>query len=209
MDAATIERAMEPFFTTKGPGKGTGLGLPMAQGFAQQSGGALEVQSVIGRGTTISIWLPVADAAETSPHPETGSRKAFGRAKRVLLVEDEDAIREILKAELADAGFEVIDAPSGALALAAIEAGEHVDLLVSDLSMPGMDGLTLIRAAQEKRMELPAILLTGYAGDAATLALGDAASGSIYLLRKPITGSELADRAAMMLERNAVDMAFT
>jgi hypothetical protein len=105
MDAATIERAMEPFFTTKGPGKGTGLGLPMAQGFAQQSGGALEVQSVIGRGTTISIWLPVADAAETSPHPETGSRKAFGRAKRVLLVEDEDAIREILKAELADAGF--------------------------------------------------------------------------------------------------------
>jgi CheY-like chemotaxis protein len=95
------------------------------------------------------------------------------------------------------------------LALAAIEAGEHVDLLVSDLSMPGMDGLTLIRAAQEKRMELPAILLTGYAGDAATLALGDAASGSIYLLRKPITGSELADRAAMMLERNAVDMAFT
>jgi CheY-like chemotaxis protein len=181
----------------------------MAQGFAQQSGGALEVQSVIGRGTTISIWLPVADAAETSPHPETGSRKAFGRAKRVLLVEDEDAIREILKAELADAGFEVIDAPSGALALAAIEAGEHVDLLVSDLSMPGMDGLTLIRAAQEKRMELPAILLTGYAGDAATLALGDAASGSIYLLRKPITGSELADRAAMMLERNAVDMAFT
>ena len=75
--------------------------------------------------------------------------------------------------------------------------------------MPGMDGFALIRAAQEKHGRLPAILLTGYAGDAATLAIGDAAGGSIHLLRKPITGSELADRVAMMLERNEGGLAFT
>ncbi len=209
MDAATIDRAMEPFFTTKEPGKGTGLGLPMARGFAEQSGGALEVKSLVGHGTTVTIWLPVAEAAGASPQTKTGSPRAFAGAKRILLVDDEDSVREILKGEFIDAGFEVVDAPGGELALAAIEAGEHVDLLVSDLSMPGMDGLALIRAAQQKRKELPAILLTGYAGDAATLAIGDVASGSICLLRKPITGPELLDRAAMMLERGLADMALT
>lgn len=134
-----------------------------------------------------------------------GLRVLPGKARRILLVDDEDTIREILRGELTDAGFDVVDASSGALALASIEAGENVDLLVSDLSMPNMDGLTLIRAVQAKCKSLPAILLTGYAGDAATLAIGDPASGSICLLRKPISGSELVDRAAMMLEESRSD----
>ena len=174
MDAAMIDRAMEPFFTTKQLGKGTGLGLPMARGFAEQSGGALEVESVVGRGTTVSIWLPIAAAsADALPLAETTPAKLVVGKKRVMLVEDEDGVRETLK------------------------------------GMPGIDGLALIRAVQEKRRGLPAILLTGFAGDAATLAIGIPTSGSICLLRKPITGAELADRAAMMLEQSDAEIAFT
>jgi len=205
MDAVTIKRAVEPFFTTKAPGRGTGLGLPMARGFAEQSGGALDIRSAVGRGATVSIWLPVAEEAQASRIDESAAPRMPNGPKRILLVDDDDAIREILKGELTDAGFAVIDATGAAMALTALASGEQVDLLISDLSMPGLDGLALIRAAQERRKQekrgrLPAILLTGYAGDAATLALGDAASGAICLLRKPVTGCELAERAAMMLE---------
>jgi len=200
MDAATLDRAMEPFFTTKPHGKGTGLGLPMARGFAEQSGGALQARSALGVGTTVSLWLPVA--APTLVEPESGvrRRKALG-TRRVLLVEDEDAVREVLKGELEHAGYQVAEASGGAMALAALDAGEQVDLLVSDLSMPEMDGLTLIRAAQEKRKRLPTILLTGYVGDAASLAIGSQARGSICLVRKPISGSDLAERVATILEK--------
>ncbi|MCW2285989.1 PAS domain S-box-containing protein [Rhodoblastus acidophilus] len=200
MDAATLDRAMEPFFTTKPHGKGTGLGLPMARGFAEQSGGALQVQSAPGDGATVSIWLPVAQSAPVASKPGEGVVKKDG-TRRVLLVDDEDAVREVLKGELEHAGYQVAEASGAAMALAALDAGEQVDLLVSDLSMPGMDGMTLIRAAQERRKRLPTILLTGYVGDAAALAIGSQARGSVCLLRKPITGSELADRVAAILEQ--------
>jgi len=201
MDAATLDRALEPFFTTKAPGKGTGLGLPMARGFAEQSGGALQVRSAMGAGTTVSIWLPVGERVRAAASCAAAPAKPRGATPRVLLVEDEDAVREVLKCELEDAGFQVAEASGGAMALAAIDAGEQVDVLVSDLSMPEMDGMTLIRAAQERRKRLPTILLTGYVGDAAALAIGSQAQGSICLLRKPIAGSALADRVATILEQ--------
>jgi CheY-like chemotaxis protein len=118
---------------------------------------------------------------------------------RLLVVDDEDLVREMLAEHLEDAGFGVMAVASATEALALLAAGEAVDALVTDLSMPGMDGVTLIRAAQERRPGLPAVLLTGYAGDGAALAVGGAVTGAFSLLRKPIHIHELVDRIQALL----------
>jgi CheY-like chemotaxis protein/two-component sensor histidine kinase len=201
MDAALLKRAVEPFFTTKGPGKGTGLGLSMARGFAEQSRGSLAVASEPGRGTKVTLWLPAAGADATQPRPaEQGPNAIPSGRPRVLLVDDEKMVRDVLTGELSDRGFQVIEAENGAAALALLEAGEAVELIVTDLTMPGIDGVALIQAAQLGNQRLPAILLTGYAGDTANLTLGQRISGPVILLRKPISGAQLADHAALMLE---------
>jgi len=203
MDAATLARAAEPFFTTKGLGAGTGLGLAMAKGFAEQSGGGLGIESSPGRGTTITLWLPAADsdgAQDTMvPTAALGLAKTATTHSRILVVDDEALVREVLAEQLEDSGYSVLVAANGTEALALLAAGEAVDALVTDLSMPGMDGLAVIRAAQERRPGLPAVLLTGYAGDGAALAVGGAISGAFSLLRKPVTGVQLVDRVRALL----------
>jgi CheY-like chemotaxis protein len=192
----------------------------MAKGFAEQSGGGLAVESSPGKGTTITLWLPAAPAgtihgaaapqtAHGATAPQTATDRAadaaesFGTGEatrvRVLLVDDEALVREVLAEHLENAGYGVIAAASGSDALALLAAGEAVDALVTDLSMPGMDGLAVIRAAQERRPGLPAVLLTGYAGDGASLAVGGAISGTFSLLRKPVSGEQLADRVRSLL----------
>ena len=207
MDAATLARASEPFFTTKKIGAGTGLGLAMAKGFAEQSGGGLKVESTPGRGTTITLWLPETDPAALQsakePRDHAGtvpneSEAAVARV-RILLVDDENAVREVLALHLEDAGFAVLAAASGTEALALLAAGEKVDALVTDLSMPGIDGLAVIRAVQERYRNLPAVLLTGYAGDGASLAVGGAVKGTFTLLRKPVRAVQLIDRLQALL----------
>jgi signal transduction histidine kinase/ActR/RegA family two-component response regulator len=201
MDAATLARAGEPFFTTKPVGKGTGLGLAMARSFAEGSGGRMTIESEPGQGTRICLWLP-ATAAETGavpPQPVTVEPGCPARSARVLLVDDEPAVREVLAAQLKDAGYEVTTAADGATALAQLEQGLGCDLLVSDLAMEGIDGVTLIREARRLRPGLPAILVTGYAGDAAALAVGQTVEGSFTLLRKPVTGALLTDQVAALL----------
>jgi signal transduction histidine kinase len=201
MDATLLKRAVEPFFTTKGPGKGTGLGLSMARGFAEQSRGALALASEPGRGTKVTLWLPAASADATRPaSPEQGSGAVTSGRPRVLLVDDEKVIRDVLTGELSDRGFQVIEAENGDAALALLEAGEAVELIVTDLTMPGINGVALIHAAQQRNQRLPAILLTGYAGDTANLTIGQRISGPVILLRKPISGAQLAEHATLMLE---------
>jgi len=206
MDAVTLARAGEPFFTTKDLGAGTGLGLPMAKGFAEQSGGALHVASSPGMGTTITLWLPAAVSGDTAAHggPDIASGPhASMTPVRVLLVDDEDVVRDVLAEQLEMAGYGVIAAASGTEALALLSAGEAVDALVTDLTMPGVGGLAVIRAAQERHPGLPAVLLTGYAGDGTALAVGGAISGSFSLLRKPVTGVQLIDRIRALLAARA------
>jgi PAS domain S-box-containing protein len=209
MDTATLTRVCEPFFTTKEPGIGTGLGLAMAKGFAEQSGGALSVESNPGRGTTVTLWLPAADS-ETSPDSAVESEEATGIAAsgpgmptrssgRLMVVDDEAVIREVLAEHLEDAGFGVLTAGNGAEALALLAGGEAVDALITDLSMPGMDGIAVIRAAQERWPGLPAVLLTGYAGDDISLAVGGAVTGTFSLLRKPVRIHDLVDRVQALL----------
>jgi len=202
MDAATLARSAEPFFTTKAMGTGTGLGLAMAKGFAEQSGGGLHIESAPGHGTTVTIWLPRArpellaqdrtkGLAHDPPPPVS--------AGQVLVVDDEELVRNVLAAQLKDAGFAVVAASGGAEAIALLDGGVDVDALVTDLSMPAMDGLAVIHAAHKRRPGLPALLLTGYAGDDSSLAMSGAINGTFSLLRKPVHGAHLIDRLRAML----------
>ncbi len=203
MDAAILARASEPFFTTKNVGSGTGLGLAMAKGFAEQSGGGMKIASTRGAGTTITLWFPETDpalvAAPAEPAASDDRREDVQTRIRVLLVDDEEPVREVLGLQLEDAGYTVLSAASGNEAISMLTAGLAVDILVTDLSMPGMDGLAVIRTVQERYPGLPAVLLTGYAGDAAALALGSAVKGPFALLRKPVRGDQLADRLRALL----------
>jgi CheY-like chemotaxis protein len=203
MDQETLGHALEPFFTTKPQDKGTGLGLSMAKGFAEQSGGALAIESAPGRGTTVTLWLPVANLRQEAAQARPGLVPVADLARHVLVVDDEDIVRETLVASLEDAGFAVLAAANGAEALALLEAGKRVDALVSDLSMPGMSGLELIREAQVRRPGLPAVLLTGYAGEAAHLAVSGTPPGAFSLLRKPVSIAQLLDRIEMVLAAKA------
>ena len=188
MEPATLAHAAEPFFTTKPRGRGTGLGLAVARGFAEQSGGGLRLRSVPGQGTTAQLWFPAASAA--------GQRSA-GKP-RISLVDDDAEIREVLADTLASRGCEVFAYRSAAEALDCLGANAP-DVLVSDLSMPGMDGLTLIRAAQQVRPGLPAILLTGHAGPELDAAVAKVGGGRVLLMQKPVRGMELATRLQELL----------
>jgi PAS domain S-box-containing protein len=199
MDQAILARVTEPFFTTKEPGKGTGLGLAMAKGFVEQSGGSLSIDSVVGQGARIILWLPITAGPVATGQGDIARRPGDSRKPRVLLVDDDPIVRDVLRLSLEDAGYAVLPVESGPLALALLDAGEHVDIIVTDLTMPAMDGLAVIRGAQERRPNLPAVLLTGYAGDGAALAVGGAISGAFSLLRKPVSGSQLVDRISALL----------
>ena len=212
MAAATLARAGEPFFTTKPPGTGTGLGLAMVRGFTEQSGGAMSLESTPGKGTIVTLWLPEAvagapSAAAALPFPAAPAESGTDAASlpvRVMLVDDEEMVLEVMAAFLEDSGFRVLVAANGAEALALLAAEEAVDVLITDLSMPGMDGIAVIRAAQARHPGLPAVLLTGYAGDDAALANRDIAGGAYSLLRKPVGGAELVGcLRALARERNA------
>jgi PAS domain S-box-containing protein len=198
MDRTILARVTEPFFTTKETGRGTGLGLAMAKGFVEQSGGALSIDSTVGQGTNVTLWLPRA-AGRAVAQPAQPAAGGDPEGRTVLLVDDDAVVCDVLTASLEDAGYAVLRSATGPSALARLAGGARVDVIVSDLTMPGMDGLTVIRTVQQQRPGLPAVLLTGYAGDGAALAVGGALSGSFSLLRKPVSGTQLADRIAGLL----------
>jgi CheY-like chemotaxis protein len=204
MDQRTLARVLEPFFSTKPPGQGTGLGLSMAKGFVEQSGGGLTIDSSPGRGTTVHLWLPATIRLAATPRriAPRSARPAIARddtGKHILLVDDETLVRETLAECLREAGYTVLAASDGERALDLIRSPVAVDVLVTDLSMPGIDGLAVIRQAQRERSGLPAVLLTGYAGHGAQLAVGRSVSGTFSLLRKPVTAAQLVDRIEALL----------
>jgi PAS domain S-box-containing protein len=206
MDATTMRRSVEPFFTTKAVGSGTGLGLSMVKGFAEQSGGDIAIDSTPDKGTMVTVWLPVTELDERTPQrPVTKDVPVDIKAgTRVLFVDDEDMVREALSAGLEDAGFDVLMAPSGAAALALLDANEPVDVLVTDYAMPGMDGLSLIRQARERRPGLACLILTGYVESVGNTATDDGLASALSVLRKPIASAALANsiRAALTLASN-------
>jgi signal transduction histidine kinase/ActR/RegA family two-component response regulator len=201
MDAATLASATVPFFTTKPLGKGTGLGLAMARAFAEQSGGALTISSAPGSGTTVTLWLPATQAAAVPDIAEPAVPAAVDGRRHVLVVDDDALVRRTMIHALADAGFVLSDAADGAGALDHIDSGRTVDILLTDLVMPGMNGLELIRAAHRRRPGLPAILLTGHMGVVEDDKPG--ARGKVIVLRKPVPPAQLAARLTAALEGNS------
>jgi two-component system NtrC family sensor kinase len=165
-------RAFEPFFTTKGVGQGSGLGLSQAYGFAKQSGGSLALESRVGEGTTVTFYLPVAKelghAAAPEPHPHPQSRPPAGDTA-ILVVEDDSSVADLALGLLEEGGYRVTCVPSGEAALAYLRKGGRVDVLFSDIMMPG--GMNGAELAQIVRQEFPAVfvlLATGYAEAAAS-----------------------------------------
>ncbi len=194
MDADVLARAFEPFFTTKPAGRGSGLGLAQVYGFAQQSGGSVEIGSRPGEGTAVHVYLPRATAGTT-----TGAAPAAAEAPpagvRILLVDDDAAVREVTAAMLADAGHTVAQFGDGDALLAALAAGRQADLLVADMAMPGMNGLRVAEAARERQPDLPVLFITGYVPSSLLEGFPHAA-----VLRKPFGGNELQRSLARLLD---------
>jgi signal transduction histidine kinase/DNA-binding response OmpR family regulator len=187
-----VSKVIEPFFTTKSIGKGTGLGLSTVYGFAKQSGGTLIIDSVVGRGTAVELWLPRATeefAADTVAEASASEPIDFGDTlPSILLVDDSRSLRELTAQSLRDRGFDVTIAGGGAEALALMErAPERFDLIVTDFAMPLISGLDVVRFARSLRADWPAIIITGYA-DADAIA--DRPS-DVPLLSKPFVEGDL------------------
>lgn len=198
MDAATIAKAFEPFFTTKPIGQGTGLGLSMIYGFARQSEGHAAIESAPGAGTTVRIILPRHDDEPADAPPPAPAPGAPGAGEVVLVVEDEVLVRKLVVDELADLGFRVLEAAEGAAALAVLQSGARIDMMLTDIGLPGMNGRQLAAAARAIRPTLPILFMTGYAPDASR------ASGfldhGMELIAKPFVMSALVARMRAMLD---------
>ncbi len=194
MDAATLQRAIEPFFSTKEVGKGTGLGLSMIHGLAQQLKGALRLSSEPGKGTVAELWLPVAEhAADVAVADVPVEDKRARRGGTLLFVDDDFLIRLSTVSLLEDLGYTVIPAGSGAEALELLREGKEIDLLITDYAMPGMTGMQLAQSARALRPGLRILLATGYADLPARAAL------DLPRLSKPYHQRELARQISTLL----------
>jgi CheY-like chemotaxis protein len=164
MDEATLKRAAEPFFTTKEVGKGTGLGLSMVYGLAAQSEGGTRISSRPGAGTTVELWLPVAEThAPGDSQSAALSEIAAAPPCNILIVDDDPMVAATTAAILEDLGHSVLVASSGTLAMTVIRSDSKIDLVITDHAMPGMTGVELSKHIREVKPTMPIILATGYA----------------------------------------------
>jgi len=198
MHPDTLAKAAEPFFTTKGVGKGTGLGLPMVHGMAEQMHGRLMLESVLGQGTKAEIWLPVAQLGANvgNTGEQAGPAPAAPRALTVLAVDDDALVLFNTVAMLEEQGHDVLEAMSGEAALALLRENK-IDLVITDQAMPQMTGAQLIEAIRSEWPALPVILATGYAELPAGLAK------DMPRLAKPFTEADLAKIVADVLDARA------
>ena len=199
MDAETQDHIFDPFFTTKPPGQGTGLGLSTVYGIVQQSSGTIAVRSSPGAGATFTITFPRATPGAPPAEPAHTAPAAPARTDRprILLVEDEDAIRSAGERLLVRAGFDVLVAPNGAEALRRFDlAPERVDLVITDLAMPCLGGRTLMDELRMRRPELPVLIISGDADQAAEI---QEFGGPTHFLAKPFLIGELVEAARRLL----------
>jgi signal transduction histidine kinase len=201
MDETTRAHAFEPFFTTKATGKGTGLGLATVYGIIDQSGGGIAMDTAPGRGTSIRIYLPVTDAApapERRPHMAPNATEG---TETLLLVEDNDAIREISAQALRRRGYTVFEARNAEEAIDwTSKAATRADMLITDVVMPGMSGPNLAARLMQQSPNLRVLYMSGYTDDATEV--HGAFWGGVPLLQKPFTPSQLAERVRVALDQN-------
>lgn len=200
MDEATRKRVFEPFFTTKEPGKGTGLGLSQVMGFVSQSGGRVAVETGIGKGTEISLWLPVADGALTSERSERRGEDSSvllspgGGQGHILLVDDNERLRHHVGQLLSEAGYDILEAGDGSQATNLLDESAAPNLVLSDIRMPNLDGFQLSAEVRRRFPDVPILLMTGYAGkETPDYARHDA------IIAKPFTADRLLMQVQLML----------
>jgi PAS domain S-box-containing protein len=195
MPADVRERAFDPFFTTKPTGQGTGLGLSMVYGFAKQSGGQVRIESDIGVGTTVLIYLPrdESGAAPEDPEPVAAVMPRAEAGQTVLIVDDEASVRMLVTEVLNELGYTSIEAADGAAGLRVLESNARIDLLVTDVGLPGgINGRQMADAARQTRPELKVLFITGYASN---VAVGDGRlDRGMHVLTKPFAMEQLALR---------------
>jgi len=191
MTPDVVERAFDPFFTTKGIGKGTGLGLSMVYGVARQSGGTARIESSLGVGTIVSVLLPRTGDAVVHPDSSASRLGTADSKLRILVIDDDDEVRQVIVDELQNLGHHVAAAGSGAEGLAMFER-DSFDILLIDYAMPGMNGAEVARAVLDAAPEQKILFVTGYSNTAAI----EAAAGNVPVLRKPFRPAEIAEALA-------------
>ena len=197
MDKETQSRIFEPFFTTKEKGKGTGLGLSTVYGIVKQSGGYVMVQSEVDRGSTFQIYLPQVEGV-AEKHAVPAADAASGGNETVLLVEDEESVRQLVRDTLSGKGYRVLEAESGEAGLATAEKhGEKIDLVITDVVMPGMTGREMVKQLAQARPGVKVLYLSGYTEDA-ILSDGSIESGTAFL-QKPFSLQSLSKKVREVL----------
>jgi CheY-like chemotaxis protein len=198
MTPDVIERAFDPFFTTKPIGQGTGLGLSMIYGYMRQTGGAVEIDSRPGSGTTMHLYLPRTEQSpDDEPHPRLDLQAAAKRRDSVLVVEDDATVRALVVELLRDMGFQVMQASTGHEAMVLLSGALHFDLLVTDVGLPGPNGRQVADFACEKLPDIRVLLMTGYAERAA--ASPDLLGCNMELLVKPFDAPAFVDKVRQMM----------
>ncbi|MFT3924337.1 MAG: PAS domain-containing protein [Myxococcales bacterium] len=189
-----LPHIFEPFFTTKEVGHGTGLGLSTVYGIVQEAGGSVDVVSEAGRGSSFRVHFLAAEAsAEQTSNPLRATRTR-GDGKRILVVDDAEAVRQVTCALLADAGYEVLTADDGEAALTLMERETGIDAVLTDITMPKMDGRSLYWELSERQPQVPCLLITGYADERAD----SVPSGTQPILRKPFSAEDLLGAVARL-----------
>ncbi len=201
MPPAVLAKAFEPFFTTKGPGKGTGLGLASIYGFVKQSGGHIRLCSELGHGTTVNIYLPRLQGAAPASVPSREAAAAVeGKGETILVVEDDPDVRRVTVSRLESLGYNVLEAENARWALGLLEAGAPIDLVLSDVILPGgMSGFDLARAVRKLRPRQRLILTSGFTGEFASPGEQDEVR-RLLKLRKPYSHTELSREIRAALE---------
>jgi two-component system NtrC family sensor kinase len=204
MTHAVMERAFEPFFTTKPTGVGTGLGLSQVYGFVKQSGGHIRIYSEVGHGTTIKMYFPRLTAAADVP-PWSARDAAPARVpsldgtETVLVVEDDAQVNKLAVEALQERGYTVLSAADGAAALKLLETAPHIDLMLTDVVLPGgMNGRELADAVRTRRAEIKVLFMTGYTRNA--IIHHGRLDPDIDLLTKPFTADGLARKVRQVLD---------
>jgi CheY-like chemotaxis protein len=198
-------RIFEPFYTTKAPGKGTGLGLSVVHGIVQQSGGRIEVDSAPGRGSVFNVFFPaIAEDVPAAAASRSSRREELNGTETLLLVEDEDAVRTTSMMVLQTWGYNVLAAASGEEASQLLaEHAERVELLLTDVVMPGMSGRDLADALRQENPDLKVLFMSGYTSDA-VLRHG-ILHGAANFLEKPFSPATLAKKVRDVLDRQGTD----
>jgi CheY-like chemotaxis protein len=200
MDADTIAKAFEPFFTTKPIGQGTGLGLSMIYGFARQSDGYAKIYSEVGEGTTFKLYLPRhrGQAEGEEEVPQLSDTHATDAGEVVLVVEDEPVVRGLIVETLSELGYRAIEAADGPKGVEILQSKKRIDLLVTDIGLPGLNGRQVADAGRAVRPGLKVLFMTGYAENAA-LASGFLEPG-MTMITKPFAMEALATRIRTIIE---------